>query len=198
MKLPIIISMTGASGQIYAIRLVQVLAELQQPMHLVVSDASRLVIREEMKLEIPMQGSPVEFLWGKSVTSMVQYHESNELGANIASGSYRTGGMVICPCSTGTLGSVANGISRNLIERSAEVVLKERRKLIMVVRETPLSTIQLHNMHQLSLAGAVILPASPGFYHQPSTVDEMVDFVVARIIDQLGLEHTISKRWKNE
>jgi flavin prenyltransferase len=198
MKLPVIISMTGASGQIYAIRLVHVLAELQQPMHLVMSDASRLVIREEMKLDIPMQGDPVEFLWGKSMVSKVQYHESSELGANIASGSYRTSGMVICPCSTGTLGSVANGISRNLIERAAEVVLKERRKLIMVVRETPFSTIQLHNMHQLSQAGAVILPASPGFYHQPSTVDEMVDFVVARIIDQLGLEHFISKRWKNE
>ena len=136
-------------------------------------------------------------LFGKSAEKKVKYYNNSDLGAAVASGSHRTGGMVICPCSTGTLGSIANGVTRNLIERAAEVTLKERRKLIVVPRETPFSTIQLENMHKLSLAGAVVLPAAPGFYHKPMKIEDLVDFVVARILDQLGLEHKVGKRWGN-
>jgi 4-hydroxy-3-polyprenylbenzoate decarboxylase len=123
------------------------------------------------------------------------YHHYRDYSAGIASGSFLTGGMVICPCSMGTLASLATGQSQNLIHRAADVHLKERRKLIVVPRETPLSVIALDNMKRLAEAGAVILPAMPGFYHDPMTIPDLVDFIVARICDQLGVEHDLSKRW---
>ncbi len=193
---PIVVAMTGASGQSYGVRLVQALLDLNQNVALTVSDAARLVMKEELGMDIPLVGNPVEVIIGKFASRYVHYLDADDVGAGIASGSFRTQGMVICPCSTGTLGSIAAGVSRNLVERAAEVTLKERRKLVMVVRETPLSTIQLENMHRLSMAGAVIMPASPGFYHNPESVDDMVDFMIARILDQLGIHHSIGKRWK--
>jgi len=195
-ELPVIVALTGASGQPYGIRLLQVLLELHQPVELVVSEAAFLVLKEELGLEIPPGVDPIPYLLGKDAETMIHYHPASDLGADIASGSHLTKGMVICPCSTGTLGSIASGVSRNLIERSADVCLKEQRKLVLVVREMPLSPIHLKNMHELSLAGAVIMPASPGFYHQPQTVQEMIDFVIARILDQLGIPHKLAKRWK--
>jgi 4-hydroxy-3-polyprenylbenzoate decarboxylase len=123
------------------------------------------------------------------------YHHHLDFSAGIASGSFLTGGMVVCPCSMGTLGSLAAGMSSNLIQRAADVHLKERRKLILVPRETPLSSIQLENMRRLADAGAVILPAMPAFYHEPRTIHDMVDFVVGRICDQLGIEHNLFQRW---
>ncbi|NOX56962.1 MAG: UbiX family flavin prenyltransferase, partial [Planctomycetes bacterium] len=126
------------------------------------------------------------------------YHHYQDYRAGLASGSFLTGGMVICPCSLGTLSNIAHGTSTNLIHRAAEVHLKERRRLILVPRETPLSGIQLDNMKRLADAGAVILPAMPGFYHQPQSVLDLVDFIVARICDQLGVEHTLVRRWGAE
>jgi flavin prenyltransferase len=195
--LPIVVAITGASGQPYGKRLVEALIELDQSVYLLVSDAARIVMNTEMGVKVPITGSPVSVLFGKSAGKKVKYFNNNDLAAPVASGSHRTAGMVICPCSTGTLGSVANGVTRNLIERAAEVTLKEKRKLILVPRETPFSTIQLDNMHKLSLAGAVILPAAPGFYNNPEKIDDLVDFIVARILDQLGLEHQVGKRWRN-
>ncbi|MCA8988865.1 MAG: UbiX family flavin prenyltransferase, partial [Planctomycetaceae bacterium] len=127
--------------------------------------------------------------------SQLSYHKLTDFQAGMASGSFRTAGMVICPCSMGTLGSLANGLSTNLIHRAADVHLKERRKLILVPRETPLSSIQLENMKRLADAGAVILPAMPGFYHDPQSIDDLFDFIVARICDHLGVETRLMKRW---
>ena len=128
-------------------------------------------------------------------TGKIVYHHYRDYSAGIASGSFLTGGMVICPCSMGTLASVATGQSQNLIHRAADVHLKEHRKLIVVPRETPLSLIALDNMKRLAEAGAVILPAMPGFYHEPRSISDLVDFVVARICDQLGVHHELTKRW---
>jgi 4-hydroxy-3-polyprenylbenzoate decarboxylase len=125
----------------------------------------------------------------------IVYHHYQDFAAGIASGSFLTGGMVICPCSMGTLSAVAHGQSSNLIQRAADVHLKERRKLIVVPRETPLGTIQLDNMKRLTDAGAIVLPASPGFYQQPTSIDDLIDFVVGRICDQLGVEHQLFRRW---
>ncbi len=125
----------------------------------------------------------------------VQYHDHRDFQAGIASGSFLTGGMVVCPCSMGTVAAIAHGLSQNLIHRAADVHLKERRKLILVPRETPLSTVQLRNLTQCSEAGAVVLPAMPGFYNRPKSLEDAVDFIVARICDQLGVEHQLLKRW---
>ena len=125
----------------------------------------------------------------------VRVYDDGDRGAAPASGSVRTAGMVICPCSMGTLASVAAGTSRSLVERAADVTLKERRPLVVVPRETPLSAIHLENMLRLARAGAVVLPAAPGFYHRPESIDALVDFIVARILDQLGVEHAIGRRW---
>ncbi len=193
--LPVTIALTGASGQPYGIRLLKVLVEMQHPVELIISEAARLVMKEELGMDIHSEGDIVSDLLGNEATSLVHYHSPQDLGADIASGSCLTRGMVICPCSTGTLGSIAAGVSRNLIERSADVCLKEKRKLILVVRETPFSVIHLRNMHELSLAGAVIMPAAPGFYNHPQTVQDLIDFVVARILDQLEIPNSLMKRW---
>jgi 4-hydroxy-3-polyprenylbenzoate decarboxylase len=131
----------------------------------------------------------------KSWDTYVKTYVNDDRGAAPASGSALTAGMVVCPCSMGTLSAISVGASRSLIERAADVTLKERRKLILVPRETPLSAIHLQNMLRLSRAGAVVLPAAPGFYHKPATIDDMVDFIVARVMDQLGVEHKLGKRW---
>ncbi len=200
----VVLAMTGASGAAYGLRLLEVLLAAGRTVHFTFSAAAAEVMRVEMNQEVDPRNLLLTDLLPAARDSATEpvdlpgtmhYHHEQDFMAGIASGSFRTGGMVICPCSMGTLGALANGLSSNLIHRAADVHLKERRKLILVPRETPLSTIQLANMHTLSAAGAVILPATPGFYHQPHSIADLIDFVVSRICDQLGIEANLSPRW---
>lgn len=194
-----VLAVTGASGSAYAIRLLDALLSAQRRVHLVFSAAGLQVLKHELGLSVNAARFEVSQLLPKRTSAadneLVTLHDVRDYSAGIASGSFRTDGMVICPCSMGTLSSVAHGLSTNLIQRAADVHLKERRKLIVVPRETPLGSIQLENMKRLSDAGAVILPAMPGFYHNPQSLDDMVDFVVARICDQLDVPHDLGRRW---
>ncbi|MBI1313741.1 UbiX family flavin prenyltransferase [bacterium] len=195
----LVLAVTGASGSAYAVRLLDVLLSAGRRVHLVVSPAGLQVLRHELGLSIDASQFAVSQLLperqGATANELVTLHDHRDFSAGIASGSFRTGGMVICPCSMGTLASVAHGLSMNLIQRAADVHLKERRKLIVVPRETPLGSIQLENMKRLADAGAVILPAMPGFYHNPQSLGDLVDFVVARICDQLNVPHELARRW---
>jgi 4-hydroxy-3-polyprenylbenzoate decarboxylase len=190
---PIVMAITGASGAPYAVRLLEALVQAQQRVQLIVSDHGLRLLRTETDV-----GS-VEALrtrvGGAAWDASVALFDDNDRGAAPASGSARNRGMVICPCSMGTISAISQGTSRSLVERAADVALKERRTLVVVPRETPYSTIHLENMLRLTRAGAVVLPASPGFYHRPTRIDELVDFVVARVLDHLGVEHTIGRRW---
>lgn len=181
-----IVALTGASGSCYGLRLLRVLIEQGLEPYVVVSPAGRQVMAVETG-----SGDLKEHLG----TAGWREEDVRDLASPLASGSFQTNGMVILPCSTGTLGSIAQGISSNLIHRAAEVCLKERRQLIVVPRETPLSTITLQNMLTLAQAGAQVLPASPGFYHNPSRIEDLVDFVVARVMDAMKLPHNLSRRW---
>jgi 4-hydroxy-3-polyprenylbenzoate decarboxylase len=217
----LVVAITGASGAIYAVRLLEALLSVAKSVHVTISPAGAQVLQHELGLKVDLDAFDAEHLLpGESdmghrgglgghtshaVSSVFSdseisrenliYHHYNDFTAGIASGSFLTDGMVICPCSMGTLGSLANGLSNNLIHRAAGVHLKEHRKLIVVPRETPLDAIQLDNMRKLAEAGAVILPAMPGFYHGPLTIHDLIDFVVARICDQLGIKHELVKRW---
>ena len=193
---PIVLAMTGASGAPYAVRLLGALIDAQRSVSLIVSAHGwRLLGTEAAIGDAGALRSAVGAAgWDRHVT----LHDNSDRGAAPASGSALTDGMVICPCSMGTLSAVSIGASRSLIERAADVTLKERRRLVLVPRETPLSAIHLQNMLRLSRAGAVILPASPGFYHRPRAIDDLVDFVVARVLDQLGVQHHLCARWKTE
>jgi flavin prenyltransferase len=222
----LVVAMTGASGSVYALRLLEVLVAAGRTVHLTISPAAVEVLKQELNLSIdlakfdPQQLLPTEeqiahdsklrmlhpsggigyaassiFSESEVLTGKILYHHYRNFSAGIASGSFLTDGMVICPCSMGTLANVASGQSQNLIHRAADVHLKERRKLIVVPRETPLSVIALENMKRLAEAGAVILPAMPGFYHSPQSIHDLVDFVVGRICDQLGVKHELTKRW---
>ena len=195
---PIILGMTGASGADYGLRLLHCLLEAGHPVQLLLSKAAQIVIHMETDLRLP--GRPR----GIQRALVERYHcDPNQLRvfgqdewtAPPASGSALAHAMVVCPCTTGALAAIANGNSDNLLERAADITLKERRKLILTVRETPLSVIHLENMLRLAHAGAVILPANPGFYYRPTTVAELVDFIVARILDQLGISHALLPRW---
>lgn len=190
--LPVTLAMTGASGAPYAVRLLRALNDAGQPVRLVISKTGWRLLREELDIVGEEQLRAVTGDW----TSVIRY-EDDDRGATPASGSAPSLGMVVCPCSMGTLASIAQGTTRSLIERAADVVLKERRKLILVPRETPYSMIHLENMLRLTQAGAVVLPASPGFYHRPQTLDDLYDFVVGRIMSQLGIEHRIGPRWQS-
>jgi len=202
-KLPdLVVGITGASGAIYAKRLLQVLVNSGRRVHLTISPSGAEVLALEVGLKIDLANFDPRRLLdsdfsqsGDRSTGELVYHHFQNFGAGIASGSFLTGGMVVCPCSMGTLASIASGQSSNLIQRAADVHLKERRKLIVVPRETPLGSIQLDNMKRLAEAGAVILPAMPGFYHIPTSIMDLVDFVVSRICDQLGVPHQLCKRW---
>ncbi len=191
-SLPITLAITGASGAPYAVRLLDVLARAQVPVDLIVSSHGwRLLetesgIADEAALLAATGGN-----W-----SSITLHPDGDRGAKPASGSYRSAGMVICPCSMGTVSAIAQGSSRSLVERAADVALKERRKLILVPRETPLSLVHLRNLVAVTEAGAVVIPAAPGFYHRPTTIDQLVDFIVQRIVDQLGLEIDLAPRWE--
>ena len=197
---PLVLGITGASGAPYAVRLLEVLLEAGRDVHLSISPSGQAVIGEELGLRIDLDRFEPETLLGKAspaikkLRHLTYYHYKN-LMAPIASGSFLTAAMVICPCSGSTLSAVAHSMGENLIHRAAEVHLKERRKLVVVPRETPLSLPQLKNMQAIHEAGAVVLPASPGFYHGATTVADLVDFVVARICDQLGVANTLMRRW---
>jgi 4-hydroxy-3-polyprenylbenzoate decarboxylase len=203
---PIILGITGASGAIYAVRLLEVLREAGREVHLSISPSGRDVIRQELKLDIDLDRFDTHNLKLRSNSSPahspqppapanLHYFNHQDFLAPMASGSFLTAGMVICPCSGTTLSAVAVGAANNLIQRAAEVHLKERRKLIVVPRETPLSLAHIDNMRRVTEAGGVVLPASPGWYHDVQCVNDLVDFVVARICDQLGVEHKLTKRW---
>lgn len=189
---PVTLGVTGASGAPYAVRLLQALNEAGVPVRLIISGYGMRLLAEESGI-----GSIAELRAATGDWSRVELYDALDRGATPASGSAPSRGMVICPCSMGTLASIACGSSRNLVERAADVALKERRPLVLVPRETPLSLIHLENMTRLTRAGATILPASPGFYNRPETVADLVDFVVARILDHLGAENRLAKRWRS-
>ncbi len=193
---PIIVGITGASGAIYAVRLLETLRAAGRDVHLSISPSGRDVLRHELNLDVDVDNfDDVFHKAGDSIAGGLHYYHYQDFMAPMASGSFLTAGMVICPCSGSTLSAVATGAASNLIQRAAEVQLKERRKLILVPRETPLSLAHIDNMRRVTEAGAVVLPASPGFYHNARSIDDLVDFVVARICDQLGVEHSLTKRW---
>ncbi len=199
----VVLAITGASGAAYAVRLLDMLLAAGSEVHLTISPAGQAVIEHELGLKVNLEAFRASDLVASdrgaaSSKGDVRYHHYQDLMAPIASGSFLTGGMVVCPCSGGTLAAIAHSMGTNLIHRAAEVHLKERRKLILVPRETPLSLPQLDNMKRATEAGAVVLPASPGFYHGPKSISDLVDFVVARICDQLGVEHTLMRRWGEE
>jgi len=192
------LALTGASGAQYGLRLLEVLLAGGHRVYLMVSKAAHMVIATETDLKLPAQAAQMEqFLleYFKAAPAQLRVFGKEDWMAPVASGSGAPSSLVICPCSTGTLSAIACGASDNLIERAADVALKERRKLILVPRESPYSTIHLENMLKLSQMGAVIVPASPGFYHRPETVADLVDFVVARVLNQLGVEHSLLPRW---
>ncbi|MGE0377607.1 MAG: UbiX family flavin prenyltransferase [Planctomycetaceae bacterium] len=195
----IVLAMTGASGAAYGLRLLEVLLSAGRSVHFTMSPAAAEVLRVEMNRVIDLRELVLADLLPGAASQTrpgkMRYCHFQDFTAGIASGSFPTDGMVICPCSMGTLGALAGGLSTNLIHSAAEVHLKERRKLVLMPRETPLSTIQLDNMHKLSAAGAVILPAMPGFYHQPQSIADLIDFVVGRICDQLGVDVDLTHRW---
>ncbi|HET7371119.1 MAG TPA: flavin prenyltransferase UbiX [Gammaproteobacteria bacterium] len=198
MNAPITLAMTGASGAQYGLRLLECLLKGGRSVYLLLSNPARMVIDMETSLDLPARrGEMADYLLSRYGGSpgQLQLFGREEWTAPPASGSARIAAMVVCPCTTATLSALANGASRSLIERSADVMLKERRKLIVVPRETPLSSVHLRNMLTLSDAGAVVLPANPGFYHQPTSIDDLVDFVVARILDHLDVEHELMPRW---
>ena len=224
-KKPIILAITGASGAIYAIRLLEVLLAAGYDVHLTISASGRLVLEQELDVSVDLDNFQSDSLLlggadsGDSKLSMlrqfagissedsnvlafevgspgkIHYHHFEDYMAPIASGSFLTSGMIICPCSSGSLAGIVNSLSENLIHRAAHVHLKERRKLVLVPRETPLSSLQLDCMKRISEAGAVVLPVAPGFYHGVKTIQDLVDFIVGRICDQFEIEHTLIRRW---
>jgi 4-hydroxy-3-polyprenylbenzoate decarboxylase len=193
----LVLAMTGASGAPFALRLLQVLCRLGRTVHLSISPSGAQVLAAELGLQVALDAFDPS-VFGNLGSGRVIYHHYQDFTAGIASGSFLTSGMIILPCSMSTLGSIASGASTNLITRAADVHLKERRKLILVPRETPLSLIHLENMVRVTRAGAVVLPAMPGWYHRPRQLGDLVDFVVARIADQLGIAADFIPRWGQE
>lgn len=222
----LVLAITGASGSLYAVRLLDALLSLGRNVHVTMSPAASQVFRHELGLTIDLArveeadllppdadlvhdsrlgvrrvsgasglGNSSVFSESETSRGRMIYHHHLDFSAGIASGSFLTDGMVVCPCSMGTLAGIAHGLSTNLIQRAADVHLKERRKLIVVPRETPLGSIQLDNMKRLTDAGGLVLPAMPGFYHNPTSIHDLVDFVVGRICDHLGVRHALFKRW---
>ncbi|CUS48234.1 MAG: 4-hydroxy-3-polyprenylbenzoate decarboxylase UbiX [Idiomarinaceae bacterium HL-53] len=199
----ITLALTGASGAPYALRLLTCLLAQKQHVHLLISSAARVVLATEENLKIsaaPETQRENILAWLNSQNidfkpEQLHVYGKEEWFSPVASGSAAPNKMIVCPCSTGTLSAIATGASDNLIERAADVVMKERGQLILVPREMPLHAIHLEHMHKLALMGVTIMPAAPGFYHQPKSIDDLVDFVVARILDHLGLDQTLVARW---
>ncbi len=213
---PLVVALTGASGALYALRLLDVLLAAGRPIELTISPSGRAVLEQETGVRVSLESFEAAQLWTQpdgrpwwtvlggpfaepadstGPRGVLQYHHHQDFMSSIASGSHRTAGMVICPCSGGTLSGVVHGSSGNLIHRAAEVHLKERRPLIVVPRETPVSTVFLDNLRRAAEVGAVVLPAMPGWYHGVRSLHDLVDFIVARILDQLGVDHRLMRRW---
>ncbi|MGD1930058.1 MAG: flavin prenyltransferase UbiX [Leptolyngbyaceae cyanobacterium] len=199
-SLPITLGITGASGLIYAVRAVKYLLEAEIPIELVATKATYQVWKAEQDIQMPGEVEAQAKFWreqaGVPQQGTLRCHPWSDVGANIASGSFKTQGMVIMPCSMSTVGKLAAGLSSDLLERAADVQLKEGKPLVLVPRETPLSVIHLRNLVILAEAGARIVPAIPAWYHQPQTILDLVDFVVARALDQLGLDCVPLNRWE--
>lgn len=192
------LALTGASGMGYAMRLLEQLLAAGKQVYLLYSQAAQIVAHQELDLSFPTRPHDASAFFSERYAAkpgQLRAFGREEWFAPVASGSNPSDAMVICPCSMGTLAAVASGLADNLIGRAADVMMKERRTLILVPRETPLSAIHLENMLRLTRAGAVILPANPGFYHRPASVDQVIDFVVARVLDQLRIEHELMQRW---
>ncbi|HEX6735685.1 MAG TPA: flavin prenyltransferase UbiX [Azonexus sp.] len=199
MSKTVCLALTGASGMPYGLRLLDCLLAAGCRVQLLYSQAAQVVARQELDFDLPSRPAEARAALLARLQSadpeLLAVYGREEWFAPVASGSNPPDAMVVCPCSMGTLAAIAQGLAANLIGRAADVVLKEGRKLVLVPRETPFSAIHLENMLRLSRAGAVILPPSPGFYHHPQTVADLVDFVVARILDQLAVPHTLMQRW---
>lgn len=193
---PIVFAITGASGAPYAVRLLEQLLVARRPVQLILSSHGLRLLRTETALTgvDDLRQAVGAARWDRYVTA----YDDTDRGAAPASGSAINAGMVICPCSMGTLSAVSVGASRSLVERAADVALKERRTLVLVTRETPLSAIHLENMLRLTRAGAVVMPAAPGFYHRPERVEDLVDFMVARVLDHLEVPHRLVERWRGQ
>jgi 4-hydroxy-3-polyprenylbenzoate decarboxylase len=194
----IALAMTGASGAQYGFRLLQSLLATDHCVHLMISKAARVVIGMETDMSLPGRSGDMQKLLSQQYEAdenQLHIFGEDEWTAPVASGSNDVSAMVVCPCSMGALSAIAHGASNNLLERAADVMLKERKKLVLVPRETPYSDIHLENMLKLSRMDAVIIDANPGFYNKPGSVDDLVDFVVAKILDQLGVEHKLQPRW---
>ncbi len=195
------LALSGASGMAYGLRLLECLLAADLRVYLLVSQAAHIVAKQELGVALPARPIDLE----KQLVQSLQAREGQlrvfgreDWNAPVASGSNPADAMVVCPCSMGTVAGIAHGLSDNLIERAADVMLKEQRKLILVPREAPFSTLHLENMLMLSRMNVVILPANPGFYHRPTHVEDLIDFVVARILDQLGIQHTLMSRWGDD
>jgi len=194
-KPPIVVAITGASGAPYAVRLLTALVESKTAVQLIVSSHGLRLLNTEM--DIDSVDALRERVGRRAWSAHVTLFDDADRGAAPASGSALNAGMVICPCSMGTLSAIAAGSSRSLVERAADVALKERRKLVLVPRETPLSAIHLENMLRVTRAGAVVMPAAPGFYHRPASIEDLVDFIVARVLDHFGVSHSLVPRWSD-
>ena len=202
---PIVIAVTGASGTIYGLRTLQFLLENNYKVELVISESATKVALSEVNLYLSsnseiLKEQVLSYLESKNnardFSNLLKVWDFNDVSASISSGSYQTAGMIIVPCSMGTVASIACGTSDNLITRAADVTLKERRRLVVVPREMPLSVIHLENLLKLSKAGVIVAPASPAFYHMPKELPDMIDFVVGKVLDVFGIEHSLFKRWK--
>jgi 4-hydroxy-3-polyprenylbenzoate decarboxylase len=197
----IALALTGASGAVYSQRLLAILLEQGITVHVMVSAAARILFSDELDWTLPARASDVQkFLVAEyqCAPDLIQVYGEQQWSSPLASGSHKVGTMIVCPCTMGTLSSIACGSSDNLINRAADVMIKENRKLIIVPREAPFSAIHLENMLKLARLGVCVLPPNPGFYHRPTTLAEIVDFVVAKILDQAGIEHEIQPRWGEE
>jgi len=195
------LALTGASGMPYGVRLLECLLKAGVRVYLLYSQAAQIVAKQEMDLALPGRVREVQDFFAQkfeAADGQLRVFGREEWFAPVASGSNPADAMAICPCSMGTLAAVACGLADNLIERAADVMLKEQRPLVLVPRETPFSAIHLENMLRLSRAGAVILPANPGFYHHPTRLEDLVDFVVARVLDLLRIQHQLTPRWGDE
>lgn len=191
-----VVGITGASGSIYGVRLIQCLLEADYEVHLIVSDAGWRVLKEELGWNVTKRQQAIELAFGE-LAHLVTYHPNQDIGASIASGSYRVQGMVIMPCSMGTLSSIAHGASDNLMGRAADVMMKEGRPLLIVPRETPMHAIHLENMLKLANMGVRIVPAMPAFYYHPKTLDDIINFLVGKVLDCMDIDHQLFTRWGN-
>lgn len=195
------LALSGASGMAYGLRLLECLLAADVRVYLLVSQAAQIVAKQELGVALPARASDLETQLSEGLNTrdgQLRVFGREDWNAPVASGSNPADAMVVCPCSMGTLAAIAHGLSDNLIERAADVMLKEQKKLILVPREAPFSTLHLENMLTLSKMNAVILPANPGFYHRPQTVEDIIDFIVARILDQLGIQHELVVPWGND